>query len=498
MRTASAGYWSKVFTAGRNISMSVTITSTDSNQSPVTLTNSDIKSFTLEEQLMNDEQFELSNCITKTFNFSFFDLTGSVWAIGLGGAKVEVSININDGTPADAVDYVPYYVNKVDRNGMVVSCECVDCIGYLDQLYTSNILNTTPPGVPTVANVLSEICTQCGLDGYQFTGSIPTGGTGWTMGKPPEGLTCRQVVGYIAQLFGLFAVAKSGTGLGYINFIDLSATSKTVTKASIFNQKVAETQAHVYRLEYDDIGTTPYLDAFGQTIILPQNPVLDATVYPTSIVTTSLNFILNKYKSASLGYYPAQITMQSCPAFEVGDFVTMTRKDGTTYNALITHISQPGLGKMMVRCAGKTGESREYVTQGRVNTEIQAIKDKMAANGYTTGTTTKGTIDWHWKKWESGDAECWGVFEFTPNNLQSLVSNWYYQYTPSADVALPFTFTTLEIFICAGRSASSAAIIQPHTSVPGTNVTNLTILITQATNTARKQTISMLCKGTWK
>ena len=130
--------------------------------------------------------------------------------------------------------------------------------------------------------------------------------------------------------------------------------------------------------------------------------------------------------------------------------------------------------------------------------QLQAIKDEMAANGYTTGTTTKGTIDWHWKKWENGDAECWGVFEFTPNNLQMLVTNWYYQYTPSTDVELPFTFKTLEIFICAGRSASSAALIQPHTSVPGTNITNLVMLITQATNTARKQTISILCKGTWK
>ena len=497
MRTASAGYWSKVFTAGRNIAMSVTITSTDPNQSPVTLTNSDIKSFTLEEQLMNDEQFELSNCIAKTFNFSFYDPTGSVWAIGLGGAKVEVSININDGTPADAVAYVPYYVNKLDRNGMVVSCECIDCIGYLDQPYTSNILNTTPPGVPTVANVLSEICTQCGLDGYQFTGSIPTGGTGWTMSKPPEGLTCRQVVGYIAQLFGLFAVAKSGTGLGYINFIDTTATNKTVYTYSIFKEKVSGIRAHLFVLEYEDKQYAP-ATTFGQFIRLPQNPVLDATIYPTPMPSTSLAFVGEKYKPDAMGYYPAQITMQSCPAFEVGDFVTMSRKDNTTFRALITHISQSSLGVMTVRAAGKTGESREYVTQGRVNTEIQSIKDEMASTGYTTGTTTKGSIDWHWKKWASGDAECWGVFEFTPNNLQSLVSNWYYQYTPLADVALPFTFATLEVFLCSGRSASSAAIIQPHTSVPGTNITNLQMLITQATNTARKQTISMLCKGTWK
>lgn len=357
MYAASQDYWDAVWNPSRALSMRVVITGTDPNASPLTITQSQIKSVDLDDHLMSDDTFEIGNATMRTINFSFFDESNIASSIGIGGAPVDVYLGI-DG---EEVFYGRFFVNEAYHNNMTTSIEAVDAMGYASVGYES-----TASFPISVYNLLLDVCSVAGLTLQNAT--IPHGNIMIPM-EPEEEVTCRQMLMYIADIAGGSFKIERDNSDNVVKFITLSNTGKTIPVESTFSEEVADNPIVVTGAKYGE-----YLqgdDTF--TIKIEENPLMSQ--FNDSDIYNILSDIITTYSETS--FYPCKSSVSSNAAFESGDVVYLTKKDGSTFPVLLTHISQSGLSQMQVVGAGETIQKNNYVTRGRLSSKVSAIDNAL-------------------------------------------------------------------------------------------------------------------------
>lgn len=366
MYPVSETYWNEVWGASRSVSVEATIYGTVVGSAPKTLTIEQIRSINSTDKLMSDQKFELGTAVMRSFNLSFFDDTGSILSVGLGGATLDLYQNLN----STQVFYGRYYINEVNTNGMIVTCECVDAMAYSDTPY---ITDATYPR--TLYQVAQDVARICGLTFP--ASSIPNGSL--VVEAVPTESTCRQMLQYIAQISGTYAKIQRTQGK-VLQFVRLNDTEKTIPLNATFSIETAENPITITGFAYGDsylAGTKDY------AILINDNPIMNQ--FDETTINSVLTSLLSVYGGVS--YYPSRVTFNSNAAFETGDFVTLTKRDGTTAKTLLTQISFTGLSKMKGVGSGATKEKNGYVMNGQVTgriteilKEIQSIeKEKLPA-----------------------------------------------------------------------------------------------------------------------
>ncbi len=102
-------------------------------------------------------------------------------------------------------------VNKIEKSGERLSVTLEDNMAKTEKGYFSSLAYPS-----TTLKMLSEIATKCGV-------AFNTSGlTAVTIKDKPEGYTCREIIGYIAGLYGKFAVCDR-TGKIAFNWFDTTA-----------------------------------------------------------------------------------------------------------------------------------------------------------------------------------------------------------------------------------------------------------------------------------
>ena len=95
-------------------------------------------------------------------------------------------------------EYAPqgvFTIKKIEKSGERLSVTLEDSMAKTEKGYFSSLAYPS-----TTLKMLSEIATKCGV-------SFDTAGlTAITVKEKPEGYTCREIIGYIAGLYGKFAV----------------------------------------------------------------------------------------------------------------------------------------------------------------------------------------------------------------------------------------------------------------------------------------------------
>lgn len=97
-------------------------------------------------------------------------------------------------------EYIPcniFNLTKIEKNGERLNLSLEDNMAKTEKGYFSSLSYPS-----TTLKMLSEIATKCGV-------SFDTAGlTAITIKEKPEGYTCREIIGYIAGLYGKFAVCN--------------------------------------------------------------------------------------------------------------------------------------------------------------------------------------------------------------------------------------------------------------------------------------------------
>ena len=111
-------------------------------------------------------------------------------------------------------EYAPqgvFTIKKIEKSGERLSVTLEDSMAKTEKGYFSSLAYPS-----TTLKMLSEIATKCGV-------SFDTAGlTAITVKEKPEGYTCREIIGYIAGLYGKFAVCDR-TGKIAFKWFDTTA-----------------------------------------------------------------------------------------------------------------------------------------------------------------------------------------------------------------------------------------------------------------------------------
>ena len=186
-------------------------------------------------------------------------------------------------------------VNKIEKSGERLSVTLEDNMAKTEKGYFSSLAYTS-----TTLKMLSEIATKCGV-------AFNTSGlTAVTIKDKPEGYTCREIIGYIAGLYGKFAVCDRA---GKIVFRWFDTTAVQLSDFCYDTPTVATDDITVGRVVCGDFtagtGTAITYDCLfmTQTQLNAVQKSLNGFKYRTGEIPLRLgNMLIDAWDTASITY----------------------------------------------------------------------------------------------------------------------------------------------------------------------------------------------------
>lgn len=202
--------------------------------------------------------------------------------------------------------------------------------------------------------------------------------------NPFDGYTYKETIGFIAGLFGKFAVCGR---TGNIEFRWYADTGYTVTADTFYDDFEESEEGFILgRLECDTADQT-LVSGTGTTGISFSNPVM---------TQGTLDGIFSIVKD--LAFIPGMVRFIGDPRIDLGDIVTVVKNDSTEFRVPVIHILTAYDGGLMqsLTSAGNTeseddAESNGPITEAveRVSYELAFIKTLMVDNFTATNGTVK-------------------------------------------------------------------------------------------------------------
>lgn len=202
--------------------------------------------------------------------------------------------------------------------------------------------------------------------------------------NPFDGYTYKEAVGFIAGLFGKFAVCGR---TGNIEFRWYTETGYTITADTFYNDfEESEEGFLLGRLECDSVDQT-LVSGAGTTGISFSNPVMTQG--------TLDNVFLNV---KDLTFTPGMVRFIGDLRLDLGDVVTVLKNDGTEFKVPTVHLLTAYDGGLMqsITSVGNTEEEDDADSKGpitetveRVSYELAFIKTLMVDNFTATNGTVK-------------------------------------------------------------------------------------------------------------
>lgn len=250
----------------------------------------------------------------------------------------------------------------------IISFKAYDRMRLLDKLYEPKV--AIPNGFK---NVVDDIAKQCGV-------TVNFSYTGGTVRNYIKGYTCREMIGYIASMLGMFAYFDRQ---GVLNF-GWYAWGKPVEKtlSSFWSLKKNSSDYKVTGVEFIANSDTRWLAGSEPNIIYCSNPLAD--------LKDAENVYYGPMKD--LTYRPAEISMLDDIRLDVTDVVKVTLLDGTTIVVPCMTLNQDfTASETKVKAVGNAdGEASNY--SGPLTTAM----DRLTTDLLLTNRVVATKVDAEW------------------------------------------------------------------------------------------------------
>jgi hypothetical protein len=250
----------------------------------------------------------------------------------------------------------------------IISFKAYDRMRLLDKLYEPTVV--IPNGFK---NVVNDIAKQCGV-------TVNFSYTGGTVRNYIKGYTCREMIGYIASMLGMFAYfdRQGVLNFGWYNF------GKPVEKtlSSFWSLKKNSSDYKVTGVEFITNSDTKWLAGSEPNIIYCSNPLAD--------LKDAENVYYGPMKD--LTYRPAEISMLDDIRLDVTDAVKVTLLDGITIKVPCMTLNQDfTASETKVKAVGNAeGEASNY--SGPLTTAMDRLTTDLLLTNRVVAT--KVDADW--------------------------------------------------------------------------------------------------------
>lgn len=356
-------FWKEIEALERVLTLRLEIHGTQSN---ITLNKSNFFSMSYAASTSGQSSLDVGTAMGKLFNFTAFDESGKIRAVGLGGATVFVYMGVSDIEVFMGKFYINEVIPDVVAEVSKISCNCFDLMYLFDVPYVS--LAHYPI---YLSDMLIDVCQVAGVR----LASSEIKNSAVLISERPEGLTCREVLQYIAALAGSFATIRRDELLELKWYIE---TEYVYPRRMISSIEVAEAPVQFTGVQYDRSSNASILAGDeGYVLKLSQNPLID---YKSDEEIGDILSVIFQSVSGII-YYPATLDTWSNFVIDCGDIITFTRRDGTTGTAIISGLNMNNLNKASINSAGNSEERQRFLQKGiRSSTVSQIIRQVEVIN----------------------------------------------------------------------------------------------------------------------
>ena len=277
------------------------------------------------------------------------DVSGTVLYVPLGTFVVATCKQVDDTTTATAYD-AAYYA--------------------LGGTYTPNVSSGA-----TVAAVLSDVATQCGLT----LAALPAAASTTNVVGDLTGKACRDMVGYLAALVGCNALIDRDGKLALRWFAD---SGQSYSPSDYYNAGLSIDGASTLACIRAEVETAT-TDADGNTSVTTNAYTAGGTGVGISIQNPYMTQVILDAVWASIG--GLAYTVGSCDIFrgllvEPGDLVTITDKTGVAHTLAVMSLNMTidGGCKTTLRATGESTTDASAAMQGSLGGKVSQLVVDLA------------------------------------------------------------------------------------------------------------------------
>lgn len=275
--------------------------------------------------------------------------------------------------PNEQIQYVPMgklYIEDFyrNRNSIETTIELADGFLYMEKPYQSSL--NYPAEIRQVA---LEICNEAGIEVDQTNFSRLSN----KRINKIDGATCREAIGYIAQLHSGFGHFNRD---GKFEIRNLTITDYEISSYDYFlkglevKEKPYKTDGIQVKIRQKDMSEDRVLKVGAESgnVIELDNPVMTQSL---------LEDIWRSVKSIS--FIPFELEWKGNPALEAGDWITITDTEERQFHVPQLLLSFDYNGGLKMKSSAQTisGSSSTYKYRGNIDQVVQFLEDQIAANG---------------------------------------------------------------------------------------------------------------------
>ena len=304
-----------------------------------------------EEAVSGDSEFQIGGAVIGKLNITMNNISDQFSEYVFEGATVVayVGLTLNDGT-IQMVKRGTYIVDSVTgQNASLIKLECLDFMARLDVPYKG--VNTVYPA--SLGSIVRDICSYCsvGLQTATFDGST------FLVTKRPssDGLTCRQVLAYAAQIACKFAKMNADGSL-CLNWFTGTENNPQHSFTSIYNISTSQYTVAITGVrvtEFSDGSDTLKNDSVtwgqeGYVLDIANNELIQYGKGETVAQMVGQKIV------GVLSFKTVDATITSDPSVEAGDTAVIIDEKGNSAFFPITRVIFETDNSMSVSCSAKT------------------------------------------------------------------------------------------------------------------------------------------------
>jgi len=256
----------------------------------------------------------------------------------------------------DIWEHVPlgiFNIDDVNKQRNTIQIKAIDNMINLDKPYSLSQL-----GYPaTLFQIYVDICNICDV----MVGTIDFPNKDYVVQEKPVGdYSCRDILGYIAELSGTFARMNRS---GALELTWYKPTGLILTPTNRFNFKPRDDKIRITGVMATVDDTTYLAGTDEYAVDLTENPLLQGD-YETVLLN-----IYNNIKDTE--FTPFESNWQGNPAIQAGDMITQIDRDGKVFPTLVTSSTYKYRGSSTLKAEGLPMAAKGY--KGSTNKKITNI-----------------------------------------------------------------------------------------------------------------------------
>lgn len=307
------------------------------------------KTFKVKDNLVSGEDIEWGNVISKDLSFTITNYNGQWNYVNLARATIIPLVGLKT---ASGYEYIPigtFWADTVGKPLSIINITALDGMARLNVPFSQIIVNYPC----TLQTLFFQICDQCNIR-TKIT-SFPNDTV--TVQQAPadiEEATCRDILGYIAQIAGCNMRMSRDNYLELIYYGDAGEISLEPQNRTSFVPE--DYSIKITGISYKDFDGVEYFMGSNDYVIqISENPLMPAD---PSIV---LDNLLNVYSTFS--HQPFTLSYFGDPAVDCGDKITNIHVNGKIYTSYVTNNTFTFKGSSTLEGKGRLPEISQSPTK---------------------------------------------------------------------------------------------------------------------------------------